>query len=213
MMPVAQGTPHHLLRLGRLLPVCLLREDTRILRLERLPTLDGSGSNKWLALLPCWTGLADSPDPSTRTMNALMSWISSLTFQPVLLEDTHTLHNNILISSFCSLQIWIYSINRVDHNEGKNQEKLSQVVLVVKNQPANARDARHRSNPWVGKIPWRRKWQAYSGLPEESQGQSTPVLLPEKSHGQRSLAGYNPLCHKELDTSEWLSTDIIETLN
>ena len=33
---------------------------------------------------------------------------------------------------------------------------------------------------WVGKIPWRRKW-----LP-------TPVFLPAKSHGQRSLAGYSP---------------------
>ena len=30
-------------------------------------------------------------------------------------------------------------------------------------------------DPWVGKIPWRRKWQP------------TPVLLPGKSHGQRSL--------------------------
>ena len=29
-------------------------------------------------------------------------------------------------------------------------------------------------NPWVGKIPWRRKW-----LP-------TPVFLPGKSHGQRT---------------------------
>ena len=47
---------------------------------------------------------------------------------------------------------------------------------------------------WVGKIPWRRKWQP------------TPVFLPEKSYGQRSLAGYSPLCHKELDTTEWLST-------
>ena len=36
-------------------------------------------------------------------------------------------------------------------------------------------------NPWVGKIHWRRKWQP------------TPVLLPGKSHGQRSLAGYSPL--------------------
>ena len=35
-------------------------------------------------------------------------------------------------------------------------------------------------NPWVGKIPWRKKWQ------------STPVLLPGKSHGQRSLVGYSP---------------------
>ena len=45
-------------------------------------------------------------------------------------------------------------------------------------------------DPWVGKIPWRRKWQ------------STPVLLPGKSHGQRSLVGYNPWGHKELDTTE-----------
>ena len=34
-------------------------------------------------------------------------------------------------------------------------------------------------DPWVGKIPWRRKWQ------------STPVLLPGKSHGQRSLVRYS----------------------
>ena len=35
--------------------------------------------------------------------------------------------------------------------------------------------------PWVGKVPWRRKWQQ----------QPTPVLLPGKSHGWRSLAGYS----------------------
>ena len=35
-------------------------------------------------------------------------------------------------------------------------------------------------NPWVEKIPWRKAWQ------------STPVCLPGKSHGQRSLAGYSP---------------------
>ena len=35
-------------------------------------------------------------------------------------------------------------------------------------------------DPWVGKIPWRRKWQ------------STPGLLPGKSHGQRSLVVYSP---------------------
>ena len=33
---------------------------------------------------------------------------------------------------------------------------------------------------WVGKIPWRRKWQP------------TPVFLPGESHRQRSLAGYSP---------------------
>ena len=45
--------------------------------------------------------------------------------------------------------------------------------------------------PWVRKIPWRRKWQP------------TPVFLPGKSHGQRSLVGYSPWGHKESDTTEW----------
>ena len=45
-------------------------------------------------------------------------------------------------------------------------------------------------NPQIGKIPWRRAWQ------------STPIFLPGKSHGQRSLAGYGPLGSKELDTTE-----------
>ena len=32
----------------------------------------------------------------------------------------------------------------------------------------------------------------------------TPVLLPGKSHGQRSLVGWCPWGHEELDTTEWL---------
>ena len=41
--------------------------------------------------------------------------------------------------------------------------------------------------PWVGKIPWKRKWQP------------TPVCLPGKSHGQGSLEVYSPGGHKESD--------------
>ena len=33
---------------------------------------------------------------------------------------------------------------------------------------------------------------------------TTPVFLPEESHGQRSLAGYNPWVCKELGMTEWL---------
>ena len=44
-------------------------------------------------------------------------------------------------------------------------------------------------DPWVGKIPWRRKWQP------------TPVFLPGEFHGQRSLAGYSPWDGKESDTT------------
>ena len=49
------------------------------------------------------------------------------------------------------------------------------------------------SIPWVGKIPWRRKW-----LP-------TPVFLPGEFHGQRSLVGCSPWDNKELDTTEQLT--------
>ena len=35
--------------------------------------------------------------------------------------------------------------------------------------------------------------------------QPTPVFLHAESHGQRSLAGYSPWGHKELDTTEWLT--------
>ena len=35
---------------------------------------------------------------------------------------------------------------------------------------------------------------------------STPVFLPEESHGLRSLVGYGPWSCKELDTTEQLST-------
>ena len=44
-------------------------------------------------------------------------------------------------------------------------------------------------DPWVGKIPWRRKWQP------------TPVFLPGTSRGQRSLVGYSPGGCKQSDTA------------
>ena len=46
---------------------------------------------------------------------------------------------------------------------------------------------RLRFDPGVRKIPWSRKWQP------------TPVFLPGKSLGQRSLASYSPLGHKRHD--------------
>ena len=41
-------------------------------------------------------------------------------------------------------------------------------------------------DPWVRKIPWRRAWQP------------TPVFLPGKSHGQRSLTGHSPWGRKRV---------------
>ena len=45
-------------------------------------------------------------------------------------------------------------------------------------------------DPWIGKLPWRRRWQP------------SPVFLSEKSHGRRSLAGYSPQGRK---SQTWLS--------
>ena len=58
---------------------------------------------------------------------------------------------------------------------------------VVKNMPAVQSHRRHRFDPWVGKIPWRKAWQL------------TPVFLPGESHGQRSVEGYSPQGHEESD--------------
>ena len=38
--------------------------------------------------------------------------------------------------------------------------------------------------------------------PGEGERLSTPVFLPGKSYGQRSLIGYSPWSHKESDTTE-----------
>ena len=48
-------------------------------------------------------------------------------------------------------------------------------------------------NPYVGKIPWSRKWQP------------APVFLPGKFRGQRSLASYKPM-RLQSDITEWSST-------
>ena len=57
---------------------------------------------------------------------------------------------------------------------------------VGKESSCNARDT-NEFNPWIKKIPWRREWQP------------TPVFLPGKPHGQRSLVGYSPWGCKESD--------------
>ena len=52
---------------------------------------------------------------------------------------------------------------------------------------------RHGFDPWIGKISWRRKWQA------------AVVFLPRKSHRQKSLVGY--MVTKELNMTQQLSNN------
>ena len=66
----------------------------------------------------------------------------------------------------------------------------SLVAQTVKNLPVMQET---RFDPWVGKIPWRRKWQPI------------PIFLPGEFHRQRSLVGCSPWGHKESDRIEQLA--------
>ena len=64
---------------------------------------------------------------------------------------------------------------------------------MAKNLPANAKDMGLILSS--GRDPWRRKWHP------------TPVSLPGKSYGQRSLVGYSPWGRKsQTRFSKWMTT-------
>ena len=63
---------------------------------------------------------------------------------------------------------------------------------MAKNPPAKCR--RRRFDPWIGIIPWCRKWQL------------TPVFLPGKFRGQRSLESYSQWGCKDLDMTNHTRT-------
>ena len=65
---------------------------------------------------------------------------------------------------------------------------------MVKNLPANAGG--------LGSIPG-------LGDPLEKEMATHSIFLPEESHGQRSLAGYSPWGHKELDMTEVTSLHLV----
>ena len=72
--------------------------------------------------------------------------------------------------------------------------RAAQVVRVLKNPPANAADARDPGSILgLGRSP--------------GEGKGNPLQYPylKKSHGQRSLAGYSPCGHKELDMTPQLN--------
>ena len=89
-----------------------------------------------------------------------------------------------------TMPVWSLALPQYDLD---NYCHLSVPGAGSKESACNAEDTRLRFNPWVGKIPWRRKW-----LPN-------PVFLPREFHGQRSLAGHRPWGHKESDTTKQLT--------
>ena len=103
----------------------------------------------------------------------ILSIIIFLAVQNYLLSDLRTLHDQCLpSSSSTSLRFLLMPFRCV-----------TRASLV-------AQCRRPGVDPWVRKIPWRRKWQP------------TPVLLPGEFHGLRSLVGYSPWGRKESDMTD-----------
>ena len=94
--------------------------------------------------------------------------------------------NNVLFSPLCVMTL----------REIRQQDLISFPYITfglpwkLNSERIHLQCRRPGSNPWVGKIPWRRKWQP------------TPVFLPGKSHGWRSLVGYCLWGRTESDTTE-----------
>ena len=63
---------------------------------------------------------------------------------------------------------------------------IERASLLARGKESTCQCRRYRFNPWVRKIPGRRKWQL------------TPVFLPGKSHRQRNLASYSQCGHKRV---------------
>ena len=116
-------------------------------------------------------------------------WVSvSSAVKQALLLSSSSLSSLLLyyyhpFSHFCLL--YLMSFNPDSQGIGLSQ------WLSSEESACQCRSRRkYEFNPWVRKIPWRRAWQP------------TPVFLPGESRGQRSLAGYSPQSHKELDMTK-----------
>ena len=88
--------------------------------------------------------------------------------------------------------VTVHGVTRVKHYLVTKQQHVCVCVCIYRWLSGKElvcqcrRHKRHRFDPWVGKIPWKRKWQPI------------PVFLPGKFHGQRNLAGYSSWGHKRL---------------
>ena len=127
--------------------------------------------------------LHQKPSPTLR-FESINSWVLSLLCGPTLTSihdyrKNHALTIHTFVSKVMSLLFNMLSMFVM-------ASLVAQTVKCLSAMPET------RFDLWVGKMLWRRKWQP------------TPVLLPGKSHGQRSLVGYSPWGRKESDTNEWL---------
>ena len=81
-------------------------------------------------------------------------------------------------------------------HQGSPPRRLSRLRIYLQCR----RPRRLGFSPWARKIPWWRKWQPIT------------VFLPGNFHRERSLSGYSPWGHKDLDMTEHAVNVLHESL-
>ena len=127
------------------------------------------------------------PDPQEHTLFLALGWHNKAHFLQLRATDGWRLAD-LDKPAFPSQQCLGWGV----YKHPPPSSRASLVAQLVNESTCNAGDTgsipgsekKKKKNTWVRKIPWRREWQP------------TPVFLPEKSHGQRSQAGYSPWGHK-----------------
>ena len=89
---------------------------------------------------------------------------------------------------------WSFSISPFNEYSGLISFRIDGLIFLqskgISRFLSNTTVQKHRFDPWVRNIPWRRAWQL------------TPVFLPGESHGERNPMGYSPCGRTELDIIE-----------
>ena len=116
-------------------------------------------------------------------------WIRSLGWEDPLEEEMGKSHGQRILE-VCSL--WGWKESNMTECTFRHSLAFNKHCMNGDKEPA-CQCRRCEFASLVGKIPWRRKWPP------------TPVFLPGKSHGQRSLAGYSPCGRKKSDTVDWVA--------
>ena len=111
-------------------------------------------------------------------------WSDHFTFLLTPFSKILTMYVLILDALLCAIDLFVHTYANIMFSCG--------LPWWLSGKESAWQYRRCRFDSWVRKIPWRRKWQ------------STPALLPGKSHGQRSLIGYSPWGRNESNTTEWL---------
>ena len=147
--------------------------------------------NKFIKILIVVMNFTDGSDGkesacSSENLDSIPGWGRSL-------GEGKVTHSSVLAWSYISwteeaARLQSMGSQRGRHKESDKAEQLT--VWAGSDSRVCLQRGRPGFDPWVGKIPWRWQWQ------------SIPVFLPGDLPGQRSLVGYSPWGHTELDTTK-----------